>query len=118
MRRVTKVCIATTVIIIFCLLFLPRVPHISISPVLNGIGIFFLAGIPSYLLYRKFQNEKEDERIWNCIEDLARLQRGLGQIADVETMKELKTQLGKIRADLHPRGQIDRETYLYIVNNP
>ena len=118
MRRPTKICIGVTVTIILCLLLLPSVSNIDISPGLTGIGIFFLAGIPGYVLYRKYQNEKEDRRIWHCIEDLAKLQRNLHQIMNTKSIEDVKTQLGIIRANLHPRGPVDQETYRYIVRNP
>ena len=54
MRTATKVCIAVTVTIVLCLLLIPPAANINISPALGGIGIFFLAGIPWYVLYRKF----------------------------------------------------------------
>ena len=118
MRRATKVCIAVTAAIVLCLLLIPRAVSIDMSPVLSGIGIFFLAGIPSYILYRKYQSEKEDRRVWCAIEDLAKIERNLDKILKTRPLEDLKIQLGIIRANLHPRGLVDQKTYWYIIENP
>jgi hypothetical protein len=118
MRTATKVCIALTVTIVLCLLLIPPAADIDISPALEGIGIFFLAGIPGYVLYRKYRGEREDRRVWSATEDLAKIQRNLEQIIRSRPLEDLKTQLGIIRASLHPRGLEDEQTFWYIVRNP
>jgi hypothetical protein len=118
MRKATKVCILVTIAIVLCLLLIPSTANVDISPALSGIGIFFLAGIPSYILYRKYQSEKEDRRIWCAIEDLAKVERNLDKILKTRPLEDLKTQLGIIRANLHPRGLVDEKTYWYIIENP
>lgn len=118
MRTATKVCIAVTVTIVLCLRLIPPAAGIDISPALGGIGIFFLAGIPGYVLYRKYRSEREDRRVWLAIEDLAKVQLNLEQIIRSRPLEDLKTQLGIIRANLHPRGLTDEKTFWYIVRNP
>ena len=55
MRRIDKITIAVTLVIICCLVFIPG----DKTQPLAIIGMVFVVGLPGYIYYRKRKSEKD-----------------------------------------------------------